>query len=182
MTSLTLYTLLLAATALERLAEMRVSTRNAAWSFARGGQEYGRGHFPTMVALHTLFLFGCLAEAWLLDRPFIPEIGWPALALALGCQALRWWVITTLGPRWNTRVIVVPGLPRVTGGPFRYLRHPNYLAVVLEGIALPIIHTAWITAIAFTLLNALLLRVRIRTEDAALDRAARQPSPAAATP
>lgn len=184
MASLLLYSALLLATAIERLVEVRVSNRNAAWSFARGGQEYGRGHFPTMVALHTAFLLGCLAEPWLLDRPFIPAIGYPALALALACQALRWWVITTLGPRWNTRVIVVPGLPRVTGGPFRYLRHPNYLAVVLEGIALPLIHGAWVTAAAFTVLNAVLLRTRIRTEDAALDHAAQQtaarqtPSPA----
>ena len=90
------------------------------------------------------------------------------LALALACQALRWWVITTLGPRWNTRVIVVPGLPRVTGGPFRFLPHPNYLAVVLEGLALPLVMSGFVTATVFTLSNAALLAVRIRCEDAAL--------------
>lgn len=165
------YTALIAAVAIERLVELRISARNAAWSFARGGIERGRGHFPFMAALHTALLIGCVAEVWLLDRPFIPALGWPMLALALACQALRYWVITTLGPRWNTRVIVVPGLPRVTGGPFRYLRHPNYLAVVVEGVALPLVHGAWITAAAFTLLNAGLLVIRMRCEDAALDAA-----------
>lgn len=169
------YSALILATMLERLVEMRISRRNAAWSLARGGREHGRGHFPAMVALHTAFLLGCLAEVWLLDRPFIPAIGYPMLALALACQGLRYWVITTLGPRWNTRVIVVPGLPRITGGPYRWLRHPNYLAVVLEGIALPLIHGAWITALTFTLLNAALLTVRIRTEDRALDEATAHP-------
>lgn len=172
MVSAALYTAFIALTGLERLVEMRVSKRNAEWSFARGGVEYGQGHFPFMVVLHTGFLFGCVAEVWLLGRVFEPWIGWPLLVVALLCQALRWWVITTLGPRWNTRVIVVPGLARVEGGPFRYLPHPNYLAVVVEGVVLPMIHGAWVTAVIFTVLNALLLRVRIRCEDAALDAAA----------
>jgi methyltransferase len=83
-------------------------------------------------------------------------------------QALRWWCITTLGKRWSTRVVVVPGLPLVTGGPYRWLRHPNYVAVVVEGFALPLVHSAWLTALVFTLANAALLRIRIGVEDAAL--------------
>ena len=166
--TLWLYTALLGAVALERLAELVVSRRNAAWSFARGGVEHGAGHYPVMVVLHSAFLVGCLAEPWLLGRPFLPALGWPMLGVALGCQGLRWWVITTLGPRWNTRVIVVPDLPRVTGGPFRWFNHPNYLAVVLEGLALPLIHTAWLTAAVFTVCNAALLAVRIRVEEQAL--------------
>jgi methyltransferase len=83
-------------------------------------------------------------------------------------QALRWWCIRTLGPRWNTRVIVVPGLPLVSGGPYRWMAHPNYVAVVVEGFTLPLVHNAWITALVFTILNAALLTVRIRVEDAAL--------------
>ena len=90
------------------------------------------------------------------------------LALVVASQALRWWCIATLGRRWNTRVIVVPGLAPVTSGPYRFLRHPNYVAVVVEGIALPLVHAAWITALVFTVLNAALLAVRIRVEDAAL--------------
>lgn len=167
-TSALAYTLFIGLTAAERLVEVVVSRRNAAWSFANGGREFGQGHFPAMVALHTGFLFACPAEVWLLDRPFVPWLGWPLLALAVLCQGLRWWCITTLGPRWNTRVIIVPGLPRITGGPYRLFRHPNYMVVVAEGIILPLIHSAWLTAIAFTLLNALLLRVRLRCEEDAL--------------
>lgn len=171
MVSLWLYTGLLVLVVGERLAELVISRRNAAWAMQRGGIEFGRGHYPVMVAAHTALLVGCLLEPWLLERPFIPWLGWSMLAIALACQALRWWVITTLGRQWNTRVIVVPGRPRVTSGPFRILRHPNYLAVLIEGIALPLIHTAWVTAILFTLANAVILTVRIRTEDDALDRA-----------
>lgn len=167
------YLALLAATAVERLAELVVSTRNARWAFARGGVEHGRRHFPPMVVLHTALLLGCALEVTLADRPFLPWLGWPALAVAMGCQALRWWCIASLGPRWNTRVIVVPGLPLVTRGPYRWLRHPNYVAVVLEGIALPLVHTAWLTAVVFTLLNAWLLAgARIPTEERALRAAA----------
>ena len=162
------YTLLIALTALERLVEMAISMRNARWSFRQGGVEAGRKHFPFMVLLHTAFLVGCVAEPWLLDRPFIPELATPMLVIAVGCQALRWWVIGTLGRRWNTRVIVIPGLPRINTGPFHYLKHPNYLAVVLEGIALPMIHTAWLTALAFTACNAVLLTVRLDVEERAL--------------
>jgi methyltransferase len=90
-------------------------------------------------------------------------------------QALRWWCIRTLGPHWNTRVIVVPGTTPVRRGPYRLLRHPNYLAVVIEGAALPLVHTAWITALAFTMLNAGMLTVRIRLENRAL--ATISPSP-----
>lgn len=174
------YTVLVLLVAIERLAELVVARRNAAWSRLRGGVEYGRGHYPVMVALHTGLLAGCLAEVWLTGRPFVPELGWPMLALAAAAQALRWWCITTLGPRWNTRVIVVPGLPLVAKGPYRRLRHPNYLAVVAEGIALPLVHGAWLTAIAFTLLNLPLLAVRLRCENAALARCAAAPAPVSA--
>lgn len=165
------YTLLILAVAGERLVELVVSKRHARWALANGGREYGRGHYPYMVALHTALLAGCLAEVWLLDRPFLPWLGWPMLALVLASQALRWWCVATLGPRWNTLVIVVPGLPLVDRGPYRWLRHPNYLAVVVEGIALPLVHTAWLTALIFTLLNFAVLAVRIRVEDAALAEA-----------
>lgn len=166
MISRLLYLGLLAATAVERLVELRLSLRHAAWSRARGGVEHGAEHYPVMVVLHTGFLVGCAVEA--LRRPFLPWLGLPMLAVAAAAQALRWWCIRTLGPRWNTRVLIVPGLPRVTTGPYRWLDHPNYVAVVLEGLALPLIHTAWATALVFSALNALLLRVRIGVEDRAL--------------
>lgn len=175
--SLTLYLVLVALVAAERLAELVTARRNAAWSLARGGREYGRGHYPAMVALHTALLVGCVAEPWATGRPFLPLLGWPALALALGAQGLRWWCIATLGRRWNTRVIVVPGLPLVGAGPYRLLRHPNYVAVVAEGVALPLVHGAWLTAFGFTVLNLALLRVRIGCEDAALTDAGRLRAP-----
>ena len=167
-----LYTALLVLTALERIAEMIVSAANARWAFARGGREYGRGPFPAMVALHTGFLLACFAEPLLGARPFLPALGWPALALTLAAQGLRYWCIGTLGRRWNTRVIVVPGLPLVRRGPYRWLPHPNYVVVALEGVALPLVFTGWITALAFTMLNAvLLLGVRIPVEERALQAA-----------
>ena len=165
-----LFVALVLAVGLERIAEMVVSHRNARWAFARGGVESGRRHFPAMVLLHAGFLAACLLEVLVADRPFIAALGWPMLALVLLAQGLRWWCIASLGPQWNTRVIVVPGAPLVAGGPYRWLRHPNYLAVVVEGIALPLVHAAWVTAVAFTLLNAALLTVRIRVEERALAR------------
>lgn len=162
------YTVLVGLVALERLAELIVAKRNLAWSLARGGRETGLGHYPFMVVLHTGLLAGCLLEVWIAHRPFIPALGWTMLALVIAAQSLRWWCIRTLGPQWNTRIVVVPNLPRVTGGPYRYLSHPNYVAVVVEGFALPLVHTGWITALTFTVLNAGLLSVRIRAENAAL--------------
>jgi methyltransferase len=121
-----------------------------------------------MVALHTGLLGGALIEVWTADRPFVPALGWLMFALVLGAQALRWWCIRTLGPQWNTRVLVVPGLPRIEGGPYRFVAHPNYVAVVVEGAALPLVHSAWVTAAVFTVLNAALLRTRITAENQAL--------------
>jgi methyltransferase len=167
-TTLVAFTVLVGLVGLERVAELVVSTRNAAWSMERGGVESGRGHYPFMVVLHTGLLVGALAEAWL-RRPDVPSLlAWSMLALVVASQALRWWCISTLGRRWNTRVIVVPGLAPVTSGPYRLFTHPNYVAVVVEGFALPLVHAGWITALVFTVLNAGLLTVRIRTEDAAL--------------
>jgi methyltransferase len=156
------------AVGVERLAELTLSKRHASWAFSRGGKEFGRGHFPVMVMLHIALLVGAVAEVWLLNRPFLPILGWSALAIVIASQSLRWWCIASLGRQWNTRVIVVPGLPLVTRGPYRVLRHPNYVAVVLEGLALPLVHSAWITALGFTFLNAALLARRIQVEEEAL--------------
>ena len=163
-----MYYLLILAIGVERLAELIVSKRNARWAFAHGGKEFGRRHYPVMVAIHTALLLGCVLEVWALHRPFIPWLGWPMLAVVVLSQVLRWWCVTTLGPRWNTRVIVVPNVTLVRQGPYRWLHHPNYVAVVAEGLALPLVHTAWLTAAVFSMANALLLTVRIRIENSAL--------------
>jgi methyltransferase len=165
---MTWYVLLVAAVGVERLVELVVAQRNLAWSRARGGVEFGAGHYPVMVVLHTGLLFGALAEVYLLHRPFLPWLGWPMLAVVVAAQVLRWWCIRTLGRQWNTRVVVIPGAARIGGGPYRLLPHPNYVAVIVEGIALPLVHTAWITAVVFTVLNAALLSARISSENAAL--------------
>jgi methyltransferase len=164
------YLLLVALVAAERLAELAVTRANLAWARRHGGVEYGRGHYPWMVLAHAGLLAAAPLEVWLLHRPFIPALGWPMLAVVLAAQALRWWCVATLGRRWNTRVVVIPGLPLVRHGPYRWLRHPNYLAVAAEGVALPLVHSAWLTAIGFTVANAVLLWVRIRVEDRALGR------------
>jgi len=162
------YVVLVSAVALERLAELVVSRRNLAWLRGHGGIESGAGHYPVMVALHVGLLVGCLVEAAALDRPFEPLLGWSMFAAVLGSQALRWWCIGCLGHRWNTRVVIVPGLPLVSSGPYRWFRHPNYLAVVIEGAALPLVRSAWIVAVAFTVLNAMLLSRRLHVENVAL--------------
>jgi methyltransferase len=164
----TAYILLIVAVAAERLVEMVVSVRHARWAFERGGVEYGKAHYPVIVSMHAALLVACAVEVVAADRPFLPWLGWPMLAVVLAAQALRWWCIVTLGNQWNTRVIVVPGLPLVSAGPYRWLRHPNYLAVVLEVAALPLVHTAWVTAAIFTAANAAVLSVRIRVEERAL--------------
>lgn len=168
MTTLAAFTVIVVLVAFERLAELIVSRRNAAWSFDRGGVETGRSHYPVMVVLHSGFLVAMLVEAWVRQPDVPPWLAWSMFVLVVLSQALRWWCIRTLGPRWNTRVIVVPGLEPIRSGPYRIFNHPNYVAVVVEGVALPMVHDAWITAVLFTVLNAALLSVRIRTENDAL--------------
>ncbi|MBA2951169.1 isoprenylcysteine carboxyl methyltransferase family protein [Streptomyces himalayensis] len=173
------YTLLIGAVAVERLAELAVARRNRCWSLAHGAIEAGQRHYPAMVLLHTGLLAGCLAEVWAAGRSFVPFVGWPMLAVVIAAQGLRWWCIATLGRRWNTRVIVIPGMALVTNGPYRWLRHPNYAAVAVEGVALPLVHSAWMTAVAFTVCNTALLTVRIHCEDAALASASASASASA---
>jgi len=165
------YLAFLALFAAERVAELLLSRRNARIAFARSGVEAGREHFRWMAAVHALFLPACAAEVLLLSRPFLGLAGWAFVGAAIGAQALRWWAIASLGWRWNVRVIVVPSEPVVRRGPYRFLRHPNYVAVAVEMLCVPLAHGAWLTAIAFSLLNLWLLRVRVRVEEEALGAA-----------
>lgn len=165
-----LYTVLIGIVAAGRLFELRIAGRNYRALLARGGVEVGAEHYRWMVLLHTAFLIACPLEVWLLGRPFIPALAAVMFLLAVMAAALRWWVISTLHGRWTTRIVCLPGVAPVTGGPYRWLRHPNYLAVIVEMFALPLIHTAWLTAVVFSALNAVILGVRIRAEEAALSR------------
>jgi methyltransferase len=165
-----LYTLLIVLVAVGRVVELRIAARNRRALLARGGVEVAPGHYRWMVLQHAAFLVCCPLEVWLLGRPFLLALGIPMLLLVVLATGLRYWVITTLDGRWTTRIVVLPGSSPVTGGPYKFLRHPNYLAVITEILALPLAHTAWITAIVFSILNALILRVRIRAEEEALSR------------
>jgi methyltransferase len=162
------YTLFILALAIERCFELWLSQRNARWARERGAVEYGAGHLVWMKLLHTCFFVGCIAEVWLVSRPFVPALAAVCLVVAAAAQALRYWTIHTLGRRWNVAVLVLPGVPAVAGGPFRFMRHPNYLAVIAEGLAVPLLHSAFLTAGVFSLLNAALLAVRIGVEERAL--------------
>ena len=152
----------------QRATELRRSRRNEAWARSQGGIEHGARHYPLFFLLHGGWLIGWAAEAWL-RGPSLAN-GWPAwLGLFLAAQLLRYWAIITLGPRWTTRILVLPDRPPVEDGPYRYLRHPNYVAVTIELLSVPMLLGAWITAIVATGLNALLLLgVRIPAEERAL--------------
>lgn len=153
--------------AVQRLLELWYSRRNERRLRARGAVERGSGHFPAMIAIHTLWLVSTLVEGLL--RGPEPPVWWPVpLAAFLLVQPLRYWAILTLGVNWNVRVLVVPGGKLVKNGPYRYFPHPNYVVVAVEVLTFPLIFGAWITAVVFSLLNAALLYLRIRTENRAL--------------
>ncbi|MFK7602261.1 isoprenylcysteine carboxylmethyltransferase family protein [Deinococcus sp. SM5_A1] len=156
---------LLAFLGIQRLLELRVARANERWAREHGAVEYGREHYPLFFVLHPAWMGFTFLEG----RASGQRVNWLALALFLLAQPLRYWVIRTLGRYWNTRILIVPGGERVMGGPFRFLKHPNYAVVALELAAAPLAVGAWRTALAFTLLNAaLLLLIRIPAEERAL--------------
>ena len=153
--------------AVQRLFELVLARRNERRARARGAVERGQGHYLLIVAMHTLWLVSTLVEG-LLRGMELPAF-WPVpLALFLLVQPLRYWAILSLGERWNTKILVLPGEKPVRRGPYRYLDHPNYVVVVVEILTFPLIFGAWTTALVFTVLNAVVLSVRIREENRAL--------------
>lgn len=154
--------------AVQRLLELRLSARNVRALRQRGATEAGAAHMRWMRLLHGAWLLAMPLEVFLLDRPFVAPLAALALVGVLAGQALRYAAIRALGDRWTVNVMVLPGAPPVTGGIYRRVRHPNYLGVILEIACMPLLHGAWLTAAVFTLLNALMLRTRIRAEEAAL--------------
>lgn len=149
--------------ALQRLSELVVARRNTRRLLAMGGIEAGAAHYPLIVALHAGWLAVLLvAIPW--DAPVL-HLSFVALYLVL--QPLRYWTIASLGDRWTTRIIVLPGAPRLRRGPYRYVTHPNYMIVVAEIALLPLAFGAWDIAAVFTVLNGALLTIRIRAENAA---------------
>ncbi len=153
--------------ALQRLLELALSRRNERLLRARGAVERGRGHYPLIVAMHALWLLSTFVEG-ALRGPEFPSY-WPVpLTLFLLVQPLRYWAILSLGENWNTKILVVPGTKPVRRGPYRYLNHPNYVVVIVEILSFPLIFGAWVTALVFSILNTVLLSVRIREENRAL--------------
>jgi methyltransferase len=158
--------LILGLVTLQRLGELVLSRRNTQRLLSEGAHEVAPGHYPLIVAVHAAWLVGL----WLLVVWRVPDasISWPWFGVFLILQALRVWVIATLGPRWTTRIIVLPGAPLVTGGPYRLVAHPNYLIVAGEILVLPLVFGQLWYGIVFSVLNAMVLWIRIRAEEAAL--------------
>jgi methyltransferase len=151
-----------------RLVELRISRRHEREMIARGARPAPDPSFRWMVLLHAGVLAGAAAEVWFMRRPLIPALAVAMGILFLGANALRWWVIATLGKQWCVEVVDAGGLGVVSSGPFRYVRHPNYDAVFLEMLALPLMYTCWLTALVGAAAHVLVLRSRVRTEDAVL--------------
>lgn len=166
--SVVLFIALVVLVAGQRLWELGRSRRNEARLKAMGGREHARGQMPWMRALHAAWLVAMPLEVVIFHRPFDAPIAAIAFAVFVCGQALRLAAMSALGDRWNVRIITLPHAPVVDGGIFRFLRHPNYLGVILEIAALPMIHGAWMTAVLFSLANGALLVVRIRAEECAL--------------
>jgi len=161
--------LVLAIVIVQRLSELFLARRNYRWAMHRGGREYGADHYWLFVVLHSLWLV-CMALESSILQPSVPT-WWPfALALVMVAQVLRYWAITTLGRCWNTRIVVFDQMATVHAGPYRYLKHPNYVAVAIEIAAIPLLVGAWYTALLFSLANgALLMLIRIPAEERAMN-------------
>jgi methyltransferase len=158
----TLAIIILALVTLQRVGELWLSNRNTRRLLAQGAVEHGRAHYPLIVAVHAAWL----AVLWWL-APGQPIVGlWLAVYVLL--QFARVWVLATLGPRWTTRIIVLPGAPLVKAGPYRFVSHPNYVVITAEIAVLPLVFGLWQVALIFSALNAAVLAIRIREENRAL--------------
>src|SRR5579863_1694206 len=163
--SVILFIALLLAVAAMRMVELRISKRHQREMASRGAEKAKDSIFPVMAMFHTLVLVGAAVEVVFFHRPFLPALAIPMIALFVFANIVRWWVIRTLGQHWNVEVMDSTRLGVITTGPFRYVRHPNYAAVFVEMIALPLIHTAWITAIAGSCLHLWAIRKRLEAEE-----------------
>lgn len=166
--SAAIYLGLLCAAGAGRLAELRLSARNQRRLAEKGARKPPDPNYRWMAAFHGGLLAAAGLEVVLLERPFLPWLGGPALAVWAAANAVRWWVIRTLGEHWNTQVLSSAHLGVVSEGPYRWVRHPNYTAVFAEMLALPLAHTAWMTALAGAAAHARILQLRVRLEEEVL--------------
>ncbi len=165
-----LHLAVVAAVGAERLVEILISRRNLRRAAARGGFVADRRTFWEVAAFQVAWLAASAAEPVLLPRPFVAPLAVAMIAALIACQGLRYWAVATLGDRWNLSIVVVPGEIAVSTGPYRFVRHPNYLAVMVETLALPLLHTAWVTATLSLLVAVPIWRRRVRVEEKALAR------------
>jgi methyltransferase len=166
--SVLLFLLLLLVVAALRIVELRISKRHQRDMRAQGAVKAKDPIFPVMAMFHTLLLIGAAAEVVFFHRPFLPVLAIPMIVLFIFANIVRWWVIRTLGQHWNVEVMDSTRLGVITTGPFRYVRHPNYAAVFVEMIALPLIHTAWITALVGAAVHVAVLSARLSAEERVL--------------
>jgi methyltransferase len=147
---------------LQRISELLIARRNEKWLLRQGAIEYGKEHYPFMIALHTCFIISIVVEFFLRGQP---PISWLFLALFLLVLSFKFWALSSLGKYWNTRIYRVPDVYPVKKGPYKFLKHPNYMEVVCEIVIIPLVFHLYYTAIIFTVLNAAMLTVRIREEN-----------------
>ena len=152
---------------IQRVTELFHAKRNELWLLNRGGIEYGREHYPFIVALHVFFLLSLLLEVLILDKELtdIWLLFIPILAIS---QLIRYWSVVSLGNYWNTKIIIIPDERVVSKGPYQFMRHPNYLVVAVEILFIPLLFHAYFTSFLFTVFNVLIMTIRIPTEERAL--------------
>ena len=146
-----------------RLTELYISNRNEKWLLSQGAIEYGRGHYPFVVALHTLFIASLVAEYFFNDAPH--PVSYLFLTMVVVLLLFKWWILSSLGKYWNTRIYRIPGSVAVKKGPYKFIRHPNYVDVVCEIAIIPLVFHLYYTAVIFSVLNAIMLTVRIKEEN-----------------
>ena len=147
---------------LQRVSELYIARRNEKWLLAQGAIQYGQSHYPFIIALHTSFIISIIAEYFLRGRP---PISWIFLTVFLLVLSFKLWALSSLGKYWNTKIYRIPGVYPVKKGPYKYLKHPNYMEVVCEIAVIPLVFHLYCTAIVFTILNAAMLTVRIGVEN-----------------
>ncbi|MDB5110356.1 MAG: Isoprenylcysteine carboxyl methyltransferase family protein [Mucilaginibacter sp.] len=147
---------------LQRLSELFIARRNEKWLLSRGAIQHGQSHYPFMIALHTLFIISIIVEYVF---RVAPQIDWLFLVLFILVLSFKFWALSSLGKYWNTKIYRIPGVYPVKKGPYKVLKHPNYMEVVCEIAIIPLVFHLYYTAIIFSVLNSIMLAVRIRTEN-----------------
>ncbi|SHM97852.1 isoprenylcysteine carboxyl methyltransferase family protein [Mucilaginibacter sp. OK098] len=156
------FTIFISLLIIQRLSELLIARRNEKWLLSQGAVQYGQSHYPFMIAMHTLFIVSIIAEYNLRGRT---EISWIFLGIFLAVLLFKFWALSSLGKYWNTKIYRIPGVYPVKRGPYKFLKHPNYMEVVCEIAFIPLVFHLYYTAVIFTVLNAAMLSVRITVEN-----------------